>query len=525
MKRIMKANYDSQKNRKKQKQVSKFMKMSLVLVMMIMLGGSGNLWGQKISGIVKNVNDNPVDGVIVYLKSSTAPNFIDPFSRVTGQNGKYSFDISTGSDDFYIWIKPEDCSPDDSMKTTITLNGSDIEHNFVVCDANPPCNLSLSTTQTNATTTDGTDGKIEITATGGTADYTYSWDNGTINGTITKTEANHILDGLSAGFYTLTVIDENECEDIKEVEITAPLPFTLSGTIKANTDPVSKGVVIAYQKNASDVVVAVASTEILLDGTYMFSNLSNGDYYIYAVPEHDLYPTYLPSYFYDKYTWEEKPNPVTINEGNSISINFNLKSFVPGIANGSGEVSGNITFEAGTFETDIYKTKSTKADENAVNLPVLLLDENGNVFDWMLTDADGNYKFENLPFGDYDVVYEKAGYAGVSQSITLSTETPSAKSNLKITNEVLGIFNQVDENLEVSLYPNPVKDILNIEFIANGNYQITILDLNSKAMIVKEGKTNGNTNIKLNTFGLKSGYYIGRLILDGSKTATFKFVK
>ena len=40
------------------------------------------------------------------------------------------------------------------------------------------CNMSLSTSQTNVYCNGGSDGSIDLSVSGGSGSYTYSWDNG-----------------------------------------------------------------------------------------------------------------------------------------------------------------------------------------------------------------------------------------------------------------------------------------------------------------------------------------------------------
>ncbi|MFK7932615.1 MAG: T9SS type A sorting domain-containing protein [Saprospiraceae bacterium] len=63
----------------------------------------------------------------------------------------------------------------------------------------------------NATNAETADGSIEMTATGGTGNYDFSWDNG-IGNVQNPT-------GLAVGTYTLTVTDENGCVATQTVEI------------------------------------------------------------------------------------------------------------------------------------------------------------------------------------------------------------------------------------------------------------------------------------------------------------------
>lgn len=70
----------------------------------------------------------------------------------------------------------------------------------------------------NATCNGDQNGRIETTTTGGAEPYSYTWNNGV-------TTAN--LDGLGAGIYTLTVIDNNGCTTEISTTITEPTALTI----------------------------------------------------------------------------------------------------------------------------------------------------------------------------------------------------------------------------------------------------------------------------------------------------------
>ena len=84
----------------------------------------------------------------------------------------------------------------------------------------PAAALSASvTTVNNVTCPGGSNGNMTVTPTGGTPGYTYLWSNGATTATIS---------GLSAGTYTCTIRDANNCVTTASATVTAPPAFVTS---------------------------------------------------------------------------------------------------------------------------------------------------------------------------------------------------------------------------------------------------------------------------------------------------------
>ena len=79
--------------------------------------------------------------------------------------------------------------------------------------------------------TDNSEGSIAVNVSGGTLDYSYSWSGPGVNGTNTQD-----LDGVSAGTYTLEVIDGQGCTVVEQFVISSvfELPNGIEITVFPN---------------------------------------------------------------------------------------------------------------------------------------------------------------------------------------------------------------------------------------------------------------------------------------------------
>jgi len=148
-------------------------------------------------------------------------------------NGAIDITASGGTPDYaYSW------SNSSTSEDLSSLNGG--TYNVTVTDVNgcvattsasisQSTAVELSETHTNVSCAGGSNGSIDLTATGGIPSYTYSWSNGATTEDVSA---------LAAGSYTVTVTDQVACSASTSVSITQPNPISISSSV---TDPLCNG--------------------------------------------------------------------------------------------------------------------------------------------------------------------------------------------------------------------------------------------------------------------------------------------
>lgn len=120
-----------------------------------------------------------------------------------------------------------------TVTVTDASNCTKTVSNIVV--SQPSASLSLSASQTNVDCYGNSTGAIDLTPSGGTPSYTYSWSNGSTTQDLTA---------LTSGTYTCTVTDTNGCSALLSKTITQPSALSLSTVVtKASCPGVNDGAI------------------------------------------------------------------------------------------------------------------------------------------------------------------------------------------------------------------------------------------------------------------------------------------
>lgn len=138
-------------------------------------------------------------------------------SGVTGATPPYTF----------LWnpsgLTTENISgiPAGSYTLTVTDNLG-CTQDFGPTVVNEPTPIVITSVVTNVSCAGASDGAVNITVSGGTGPYTFSWDNGPITEDIT---------GLPTGSYTVTVTDANGCTETHTATVNNPTPILANATV------------------------------------------------------------------------------------------------------------------------------------------------------------------------------------------------------------------------------------------------------------------------------------------------------
>lgn len=137
-----------------------------------------------------------------------------------------------------------------------------------------PIVITANTTEENCGFSDGV---IEITASGGQGDLSYSKDGGS------SFQASNVFSNLVSGIYSIVVQDENECENTSSVTLlnTAGITISIDSQTDATCDTDIGEIVASSTGGTGSIQFKLEDGSLQSSGT--FSGLAAGTYTVHAV--------------------------------------------------------------------------------------------------------------------------------------------------------------------------------------------------------------------------------------------------
>ena len=471
---------------------------------------SGVLTWQVGSGAVSTVNytSSQLNGV-----GTTDTIFVTINGLVSGAN---SINLSTTTVN---GISPDDNICNDAKSISINVTGGSSITASMAINFLPTCTSN--------------NGQITLTATGGTAPYSYSLNNG-------SSQTSPVFGNLAPGSYTYTITENGGCSGFGSFNI--PPAAIIIATLNQTASIICSGntnAVIAVSATGGQASYSYSINGTTYQASNTFSNLGAGTYTIYAQDANGCIGS----------------NTLTITQPAAIGINAvptmisctglnNGQIFVSasgGIApltysiNGTTFVSSN-TFNglpAGTYTVTVkdangcQQTFSTTITEPApLTLTCVPTVSNGSNGTITVTGAGGN-----LP---YSFSLDGINYysASLFSGLGISVYTVYIKdANGCITSMEVNINSNGIEELGftlVNLYPNPNKGVFELEIdgmtgskVDGKLFNVAGQLVSSFELKVQDGKV--KETIEMSKKLAAGTYYLG--LYQGNKAIVKQFVK
>ena len=301
-----------------------------------------------------------------------------------------------------------------------------------------PCTINISANITDVSSFGLSDGSIDIDVNGGSGIFSYNWSTG---------ETSQDIQNLQSGWYNVTVTDDSlSCQkDTAFFVNQPPLQLSLSGNVYAKNTLLPTGIAVLV-KIDNQQFTSINYTNIQ-NGYYSFIGLDTGVYTVFAIPYFGNQQNYYPVYFFTyagnqlQYGDAEQIFVDSIHTKN-IQLKYNEQ-----IHNGNCYISGKIFYDYGSnFETNIYNQNWFGANKSTIegaaqNIPIILSDSTGTNIRYVLSDENGFFDFQNIPYGEYKIHAENPGRNTIDVKCNL-TENNDSTQNIVIhikSDEIINI--------------------------------------------------------------------------------------
>lgn len=303
---------------------------------------------------------------------------------------------------------------------------------------------------------------------------------------------------------------------LKTIPVDILAVTSIEGTVLINpNETASSGEVELFRITESGAYDTVQIKPIITGGNYVFNNVILDNYIMLAKPNEQVHPLSLPTYVGNTIFWEEAEEIVLNDQLSGLDI---LASAKPGASAGSGLLGGFLEEDDGTGArtektsrvkgagVTARRTQGTGRGKDVIYILV----------GYTTTDEDGLFNFSNLPQGDYRLNIQYPGNpmdstsfidftigAGLNAEVQVAATVFDGKITVR-QRIITGIFESPE--FKASVFPNPVAEILQVEFESvSDNRDVILIDLSGQRL--KHIRAHENVT-SLNVSDLPSGTYL-----------------
>jgi hypothetical protein len=305
--------------------------------------------------------------------------------------------------------------------------------------------------------------------------------------------------------------------------------FSLGGLVYAGDYPLNNPVnagdtgVASLYRIVSDQVIFVQDNYFQAYGYYWFGFLFPGNYLVKVglTEGSPHYKDYFTTYHGNQVSWSNA-QILGIDAISLYDEDIHLSPVVDMPA-GQGILRGYVKFEQnGVFSIPPISFTS-----------VILLDKNDQPLTFTRPNATGYFEFTGLPFDTYYLVADATGKPSTILTVALNEGSPVVEGlNLTIFGSNASYIPEVpDQGMTfVKLYPNPVKDELNVRFFSQvkSPVEISIKDVSGRELFRQAQKLEtGFTQLTIPVGTLPAGMFILSVSPIGGNYVplTAKFIK
>ncbi|GAP68608.1 por secretion system C-terminal sorting domain, partial [Bacteroidales bacterium 6E] len=315
-----------------------------------------------------------------------------------------------------------------------------------------------------------------------------------------------------SGVIEVTIIATNSAGDSVETTVTVIIieeeTSVINGTVLTPDGPASAGITVAlFSVGENNLHTLVSQVNVAANGSFTFYNVANGTYLIKAiVTDEDLHPTLF-------HTWYE--TALSVLDATAIVISQ------PGAEN------IQVTMVDGRQQDGTFTAGGTiivKVNEDDPGTPAamveVVLKQDGIIVATTMTDEDGNFSFEGLPEGSYDVFVEIPGYdQEITATIVVNEDSPEV-TDIDFTiwttdDRIITDVEIVDGSFDLKMYPNPTQGMVNIELIDMNFSKVQVTVYNVLGARVFSREYPAGDRIQFNMNGNVSGMYLVKIDTEG----------
>lgn len=301
--------------------------------------------------------------------------------------------------------------------------------------------------------------------------------------------------------------------------------YIFKDTVTAPTDTVVYKVWLISYDSVTHMLAAVDSlnlTDAIAYGSrphatrYTFINVHAGSYYVKAkiINGPDSGYGYVPTYHDSSVYWS---GATLINYAGGLRDYVYINMQHGTITSGPGFIAGNVLYGAGKT------TGGGTVGAPVQGLLILLRDSKDKIIASTYTDASGNYKISNIPYGTYSIYPEDMGYRTIAWGgLSITSANPHvnyinfAENSTSIRPVTTAVPNVATSENILSIYPNPTSGNITVQWPKNNSNSaaITVVNVAGQVVYSKILNITGAERSDINLSSLNAGLYFINIVAD-----------